>query len=74
MKELAKENQAIERNELDRNDAIKMFKKMGEHYKVEIIEQIDSKDQISAYGQGGFIDLCRGPHVPFTNRIKHFKL
>ena len=74
MKELAKENLAIERNELDRNDAIKMFKKMGEHYKVEIIEQIDSKDQISAYGQGGFIDLCRGPHVPFTNRIKHFKL
>ena len=74
MKELAKENLAVERNELDRNDAIKMFKKMGEHYKVEIIEQIDSKDQISAYGQGGFIDLCRGPHVPFTNRIKHFKL
>ena len=74
MKELAKENLTVERNELDRNDAIKMFKKMGEHYKVEIIEQIDSKDQISAYGQGGFIDLCRGPHVPFTNRIKHFKL
>ena len=74
MKELSKENLAVERNELDRNDAIKMFKKMGEHYKVEIIEQIDSKDQISAYGQGGFIDLCRGPHVPFTNRIKHFKL
>ena len=74
MKELAKKNLAVERNELDRNDAIKMFKKMGEHYKVEIIEQIDSKDQISAYGQGGFIDLCRGPHVPFTNRIKHFKL
>lgn len=74
MKELAKENLAVERNELDRNDAIKMFKKMGEYYKVEIIEQIDSKDQISAYGQGGFIDLCRGPHVPFTNRIKHFKL
>jgi len=74
MKELAKENLAVERNELDRNDAIKMFKKMGEHYKVEIIEQIDSKDQISAYGQGDFIDLCRGPHVPFTNRIKHFKL
>ena len=74
MKELSKENLAIERNQLDRNDAIKMFKKMGEHYKVEIIEQIDSKDQISAYGQGGFIDLCRGPHVPFTNRIKHFKL
>ena len=74
MKELSKENLAIERNQLDRNVAIKMFKKMGEHYKVEIIEQIDSKDQISAYGQGGFIDLCRGPHVPFTNRIKHFKL
>ena len=47
---------------------------MGEKYKVEIIEQIDSKDQISAYGQGDFIDLCRGPHVPFTGKIKHFKL
>ena len=74
MRELSSQNLTVERSELNRDDAIKMFKKMGENYKVEIIEQIDSKDQISAYGQGEFIDLCRGPHVPFTNRIKHFKL
>lgn len=74
MRELSSQNLSVERSELNRDDAIKMFKKMGENYKVEIIEQIDSKDQISAYGQGEFIDLCRGPHVPFTNRIKHFKL
>ncbi len=74
MKELSKQNLPVKRNELNRDDAIELFKKMGEHYKVEIIEQIDSKDQISAYRQGDFIDLCRGPHVPFTNRIKHFKL
>ena len=74
MKELSKQNLPVKRNELNRDDAIELFKKMGEHYKVEIIEQIDSKDQISAYGQGDFIDLCRGPHVPFTNRMKHFKL
>jgi len=74
MKELSKLSLSVERSLLNRDDAIKMFKKMGEHYKVEIIEQIDSKDQISAYGQGDFIDLCRGPHVPSTNRIKHFKL
>jgi threonyl-tRNA synthetase len=47
---------------------------MGETYKVEIIEQIDEKDTISAYSQDDFIDLCRGPHVPSTGRIKHFKL
>ena len=74
MKELSKQSLPVKRIDLDRDDAIKMFKKMGENYKVEIIEQIDSKDQISAYSQGVFIDLCRGPHIPFTNRIKHFKL
>ena len=74
MRELSSQNLSVERSEINRDDAIKMFKKMGENYKVQIIEQIDSKDQISAYCQGEFIDLCRGPHVPFTNRIKHFKL
>ena len=74
MREIAKENLSVVRRDLDRDEAIRMFNEMGEKYKVEIIEQIDSKDQISAYGQGDFIDLCRGPHVPFTGKIKHFKL
>ena len=74
MREITKENLSVVRRDLDRDEAIRMFNEMGEKYKVEIIEQIDSKDQISAYGQGDFIDLCRGPHVPFTGRIKHFKL
>ena len=74
MREIAKENLSVVRRDLDRDEAIRMFNEMGEKYKVEIIEQIDPKDQISAYGQGDFIDLCRGPHVPFTGKIKHFKL
>lgn len=74
MKELAKENFAVSRLELSRNDALKKFNDMGEIYKVEIIEQIDEKDTISAYSQDDFIDLCRGPHVPSTGKIKHFKL
>lgn len=74
MRELSKENLAVARQELARDEAIDLFKEMGENYKVEIIEQIDSEDNISAYGQGDFIDLCRGPHVPSTGKIKHFKL
>jgi len=74
MREIAKENLSVVRRDLDRDEAIRMFNEMGEKYKVEIIEQIDPKDKISAYGQGDFIDLCRGPHVPFTGKIKHFKL
>ena len=74
MREIAKENLSVVRRDLDRDEAIRMFNEMGEKYKVEIIEQIDPTDQISAYGQGDFIDLCRGPHVPFTGKIKHFKL
>ena len=74
MRELSKENLPVSRQKLSRNEAIKLFKGMGENYKVEIIEQIDSTDNISAYSQGDFIDLCRGPHVPSTGKIKHFKL
>lgn len=74
MRELSKENLPVSRQKLSRNEAIKLFKGMGENYKVEIIEQIDSADNISAYSQGDFIDLCRGPHVPSTGKIKHFKL
>ncbi len=74
MRELSKDNLFVSRQELGRDEAIELFKGMGENYKVEIIEQIDSQDNISAYGQGDFIDLCRGPHVPSTGKIKHFKL
>jgi len=74
MRELSKEDLPVSRQKLSRNEAIKLFKGMGENYKVEIVEQIDSADNISAYSQGGFIDLCRGPHVPSTGKIKHFKL
>jgi len=74
MRELSKANLPVSRQKLSRNEAIKLFKGMGEDYKVEIIEQIDSADTISAYSQGDFIDLCRGPHVPSTGKIRHFKL
>ena len=74
MKTLAKQNLQVERVELSRNDALEKFKKLGEDYKVEIISEIDENEIISAYQQGSFIDLCRGPHVPSTGKIKHFKL
>ena len=74
MKTLAKQNLQVERVELSRNDALEKFKKLGEDYKVEIISEIDENEIISAYQQGDFIDLCRGPHVPSTGKIKHFKL
>ena len=74
MRELSESDITVNRLELSRNDALKKFHDMGETYKVEIIEQIDEKDTISAYSQDDFIDLCRGPHVPSTGRIKHFKL
>ena len=74
MKELSKQNLKIERVELPRNEALNKFREIGEDYKVEIISEIDEEDIISAYQQGDFIDLCRGPHVPSTDKIKHFKL
>ncbi|MCH7613324.1 MAG: threonine--tRNA ligase [Candidatus Marinimicrobia bacterium] len=74
MKELAKSDFTITRQELKRNEALKTFKEMGEDYKVEIIEQINENETISAYQQDDFLDLCRGPHVPSTGKIKYFKL
>ena len=74
MKDIAKENLSVSRSELDHEQTIKLFDIRGEKYKVEIINEIDSSDQISAYQQGDFIDLCRGPHVPSTGKIKYFKL
>ena len=74
MKELAKSGQDIHRHEISVGDAIALFNDMGENYKVEIIEQINPDDVITAYKQSDFTDLCRGPHVSNTSKIKHFKL
>ena len=74
MKELAKSSQEITRIEISAKDAIKMFDDMGESYKVEIIKEIDPNEVISAYKQSEFTDLCRGPHVSNTSKIKYFKL
>lgn len=74
MKKLAKSGQEIHRQEMSAGDAGKLFSDMGESYKVEIIEEIDPNDVISTYKQTDFTDLCRGPHVSNTAKIKHFKL
>ena len=74
MHELSKNDYTVSRKEMSRNDALRKFKEMGEEYKVEIIEQIDENDTISAYEQDDFLDLCRGPHVLSTGKIKYFKL
>ena len=74
MERLAEENIAVERSVLSRPDAVALFEKMGEKYKVEIIESIPGDEALSFYKQGDFIDLCRGPHVPATGAIKAFKL
>ncbi|WP_020682326.1 threonine--tRNA ligase [Marinobacterium rhizophilum] len=74
MQELSKENLAVTRSLMGRDDAVAMFEKMGERYKVQIIEAIPGDEDLSFYGQGDFIDLCRGPHVPSTGHIKAFKL
>jgi threonyl-tRNA synthetase len=63
----------VERRELSKDDAIAFFRNLGEHYKVEIIEGIP-EERVSLYTQGDFTDLCRGPHVPSTGRLKAFKL
>ena len=74
MKELAKSGQDIVRQEMSAADAVKMFAEMGEPYKVEIIGEIDPDEVISTYTQNDFTDLCRGPHVSNTKKIKYFKL
>jgi threonyl-tRNA synthetase len=74
MCELAKSDFQVNRMELKRNEALKKFKEMNEDYKVEILEQIDENDIILAYRQDDFVDLCRGPHVPSTGKIKYFIL
>ncbi|MBT6346413.1 MAG: threonine--tRNA ligase [Nitrospina sp.] len=74
MKELAAQDIKIARTELPRDEAIKKFSDMGEKFKVEIIDSIDSSEPLSVYSQGDWADLCRGPHVESTKQIKAFKL
>jgi threonyl-tRNA synthetase len=74
MAELARRDEPVARSEMPRDDAVKYFEGLGEHYKAEIIASIPSNEPISLYAEGKFIDLCRGPHVPSTGRLKVFKL
>lgn len=74
MQKIVKENLPIQRQELSRDQARELFRKRGEKYKLDLIERIPEGDTISAYQQGEFIDLCRGPHVPRTGVFKAFKL
>ena len=74
MAELAKRNLPVTREVWPRTKAIEFFKSIGEHYKAEIIESIPQDQDVSLYREGNFIDLCRGPHVPATGKLKVFKL
>jgi threonyl-tRNA synthetase len=74
MAEIAKRDYKVERRIMARSDAVRFFKDQGEHYKAQIIEAIPKGEVISLYAQGDFVDLCRGPHVPSTGRLKTFKL
>jgi threonyl-tRNA synthetase len=74
MAELAARDEAITRRVLPRDEAVRYFKGLGENYKAEIIASIPSNEDVSLYREGGFEDLCRGPHVPSTGKLKHFKL
>ena len=69
MHEIVKRDEKITRKVLPRNEAIEYFKSIGEHYKVELIEDLPESEVISLYSQGNFTDLCRGPHVPSTGKI-----
>ena len=71
---LAQADEKVTRRVMDRDDAVAFFKGLGEHYKAEIIAGIPGNEAISLYGQGDWVDLCRGPHVPSTGKLKVFKL
>jgi threonyl-tRNA synthetase len=74
MQEIARRDLAIERQVMSREQAIAFFRSLGEHYKAEIIAAIPEAEEISLYRQDNFVDLCRGPHVPSTGKLKAFKL
>ena len=74
MTELASKDEAVLRRVLPRDEAAAYFQGIGEHYKAEIIASIPAGEDVSLYREGAFEDLCRGPHVPSTGKLKHFKL
>jgi threonyl-tRNA synthetase len=74
MTELSNKDEPVVRRVLPRDEAVAYFKGIGEHYKAEIIASIPSNEDVSLYREGNFEDLCRGPHVPSTGKLKHFKL
>jgi threonyl-tRNA synthetase len=74
MEELVADDLPVERMVVSREKAIELFRNMGEHYKVQIIEELPDGEEISMYRQGPWMDLCRGPHVPSTGKLKAFKL
>ena len=74
MAELAKKDEPVVRKMMPRDDAVQYFESLGEHYKAEIIGSIPANESISLYSEGRFTDLCRGPHVPSTGKLKVFKL
>ncbi len=74
MSALAAQSQTVSRSVMSRQAAVSLFEEKGEHYKVEILKRIPDVEDLSFYQQGDFVDLCRGPHVPDTGRIKAFKL
>ena len=74
MTELANKDEPVTRRVMPRDEAVAYFKSLGEHYKAEIIASIPADQDVSLYKEGKFEDLCRGPHVPSTGKLKHFKL
>ena len=74
MAELAKQDFPVTREVWPRDKAVEFFKSIGEHYKAELITAIPADQDVSLYREGDFVDLCRGPHVPSTGKLKHFKL
>ena len=74
MATIVEEDLAIEREEIERDEAVELFREMNESYKVEIIEDLPEDEVLTIYRQGEWLDLCRGPHVPSTGRLGHFKL
>ncbi|MDI9332650.1 MAG: threonine--tRNA ligase [Alphaproteobacteria bacterium] len=74
MTELSNKDEPVTRRVLPRDEAVSYFKSLGEHYKAEIIASIPAAEDVSLYREGAFEDLCRGPHVPSTGKLKHFKL
>ena len=73
MREIIKKDYRFEREEIKKTDAMKLFKKMGEKYKVELVKNI-VEETVAIYKDGDFVDLCRGPHIDSTGQIKAFKL